>query len=107
MNQETSNLFDAVVQAVEHDPPNEKARGFGSTGLKVGGKIFAMLVEERLVVKLPRHRVEELVAAGNGVPFDPGHGRKMREWVAVSAGKPDQWIQLAHEARVFVAPRGT
>ena len=29
-------------------------RAFGSTSLKSGGKIFAMLVSGRLVVKLPR-----------------------------------------------------
>jgi hypothetical protein len=34
---------------------------FGSAGLKVHGKTFAMLVEGRLVAKLPRHRVEELL----------------------------------------------
>jgi hypothetical protein len=77
-----TELFDAVVQAVEHDPSIGKGRGFGSSGLKVGGKVFAMLVKGKLVVKLPRNRVQELIADGSGVPFDPGHGRVMREWVA-------------------------
>jgi TfoX/Sxy family transcriptional regulator of competence genes len=47
---------------------------FGSSGLKVGGKVFAMSVKNELVVKLPRERVDELVAAGAGSRFDPGHG---------------------------------
>jgi len=33
-------------------------------------------------VKLPKRRVAELVEAGEGQPFDPGRGRKMKEWPA-------------------------
>jgi hypothetical protein len=35
-----------------------------------------------LVVKLPRERVEELIAAGRGKPFAPA-GETFREWVLV------------------------
>jgi TfoX/Sxy family transcriptional regulator of competence genes len=100
----TNKLFDAVTAAVEHDPGVGKGRGFGSSGLKVGGKLFAMLVKDELVVKLPRHRVQQLIAAGSGAQFDPGHGRLMREWVTVPPGEADQWIRLAREAREYVAP---
>jgi hypothetical protein len=62
-----------------------------------------MLVERRLVVKLPHDRVQELIADGNGMPFAMGHGRVMREWVAIPASDPVQWIRLAEEARGFVA----
>lgn len=75
---------------------------FGSMGLKVGGKVFAMLVKGRLVVKLPKERVEALVASGGGEYFDPGHGRIMKEWVAVEPGNGD-WQSLAREAKHFVA----
>ena len=44
-------------------------RAFGSTSLKTDGKIFAMLVKDRLVVKLDRRRVDELVEAGTGKRF--------------------------------------
>lgn len=104
MTQDATKLFDAVVQAVEHDPSTGKGRGVGSSGLKVGGKIFAMLVEGRLVVKLRHDRVQELIADGNGMPFALGHGRLMREWVAIPANHSDEWIRLAEEARAFVAP---
>jgi hypothetical protein len=104
LTEDATKLFDAVVQAVEHDPPTGKARGFGSSGLKVGGKLFAMLVGERLVVKLAHDRVRELIADGSGMPFALGHGRLMREWVAIPASDGDQWIRLAEEARAFVAP---
>ena len=104
MTEDRTDLFDAVVQAVEHDPSTGKGRGFGSSGLKVGGKLFAMPVEGKLVVKLPEDRVQELIADGSGMPFALGHGRLMREWVAIPASDADRWIHLAEEARAFVAP---
>jgi hypothetical protein len=104
LTEDPTKLFDAVVQAVEHEPSTGTGRGFGSSGLKVGGKIFAMLVEGKLVVKLPHDRVQELIAHGYGMPFALGHGRLMREWVAIPASDADRWIRLAEEARAFVAP---
>ena len=49
--------------------PSDQPRpttGFGSSALKVNNKIFAMLVGGKLVVKLPRQRVDALIAAGEG-----------------------------------------
>jgi hypothetical protein len=98
-----AEIFEAVVEALEHDPKTDKGRGFGSDALKVGGKIFAMEVKGELVVKLPKERVDELIAGGSGTRFDPGHGRLMKEWVAVPPSDPEEWIRLAEEARAFVA----
>ena len=100
--------FDAVVEAFRDDraatPPG--GTGFGSSALKVGGKIFAMLTPRgEFVVKLPRARVEALVAAGDGVRFDPGHGRPMKEWLAMAPDSEADWLALAREARAFVAER--
>lgn len=75
---------------------------FGSSGLKVGGKVFAMLVKGNLVVKLPKERVDALVASGKGEHFDPGHGRLMKEWVTVGSGAEAAWVALAREAKGFV-----
>lgn len=69
---------------------------FGSSGLKINGKVFAMLVKGDLVVKLPRESVDELIAGGSGVAFDPGHGRVMKEWVRV---EPTQSPGLATPRR--------
>jgi TfoX/Sxy family transcriptional regulator of competence genes len=80
-------------------------RAFGSTSLKTGGKIFAMLVKDRLVVKLPASRVEQLVTDGVGERFDPGHGRIQKEWLSVHASDPELWRTLAHESEAFVARR--
>lgn len=77
--------------------------GFGSSALQIGGKIFAMLSNGRLVVKLPRRRVDALVAAGAGDRFDPRHdGRLMKEWLAVAPGSTEDWLSLAREAMRFV-----
>lgn len=82
-------------------------RGFGHDALKVRGKIFAMLSEGRLVVKLPKVRVDALVAAGDGEQFDPRRdGRLMREWLVVAPTYGGQWLALAREALAFVGARG-
>jgi hypothetical protein len=67
----------------------------------VNGKVFAMVVKERFVAKLPESRVDELVDAGRGEHFDPGHGKPMKEWVSVPSGKTS-WLELAREAHRFV-----
>ncbi len=74
---------------------------FASYGLRVDGKIFAMVVRGKLVVKLPRSRVDELVAAGAARPFDPGHGRLMKEWAELEGARPP-WSGLVREAHRFV-----
>jgi hypothetical protein len=77
--------------------------GFGSAGqLKINGRIFAMLVRSRLVVKLPKGRVDELVEAGEGERFDAGKGKPMREWFVLSPTSKKQWPAVAKEALEFV-----
>ena len=77
-------------------------KGFGSSGLKIGGRIFAMLSsKEKFVVKLPKERVDALVGARKGGYFDPGHGRLMKEWLEMK-GNQKLWVRLAKEARDFV-----
>jgi hypothetical protein len=77
------------------------ARKFGSNGLKADGKLFALFTQGTLVVKLPRERVAELVDAAVGTPFDPGHGRLMKEWLTV-VSPAASWLDLAKEAFAFV-----
>jgi TfoX/Sxy family transcriptional regulator of competence genes len=82
----------------------QSGKGFGSDALKVRGKIFAMLSHRRLVVKLPRQRVDALVASGDGDRFDPRRdGRLMKEWLALAPSSQVEWLSLAEEARAFVA----
>ena len=96
------SAFAALAERFTADPDVDTGTGFGSApGLRVTGKIFAMLPEEELVVKLPRERCEELVSAGEGRLFVIGK-RTMREWVAIPTVDRDRWTELASEALAFV-----
>jgi TfoX/Sxy family transcriptional regulator of competence genes len=94
--------FAAVIDAFARDRRVKTGKMMASVGLKVGGKIFAMLVRGDLVVKLPRERVSALVEAGLGKQFDPRRdGRLMKEWV-VLAGDDPPWVDVAREAYAYV-----
>ena len=78
-------------------------RGFGARGLRVDGKIFAMLDSKgRFVVKVPRIRADALLARGQAVHFEPVRGRPMKEWLVVTGRRPS-WLALAREAYEYVA----
>ena len=97
--------YQALADAFADDPEvvlPGPGGGFGADALKLGRKIFAMLVGGRLVVKLPEERVAALLDSGEGDPFVAG-GHQMREWVTVAAGQEHQWHALATEARAFIA----
>jgi hypothetical protein len=97
-------LIDRPGVSYGKDEPGTANR-FGSNALKIGGKIFAMLVRGALVVKLPRARVDELVDAGEGVRFDPRGGRPMTEWLVLDPDSQLGWLPLAAEAMQFVTPK--
>ena len=92
----------AVAETFDASSASRQPRKFGSNGLKVDGKLFALFTQGTLVVKLPKERVAALVAKGDGKPFDPGHGRLMKEWLTVVSPKLS-WSALAKEAHAFVA----
>jgi len=104
---EDSRLFPVIAAFAKDRSVTHGGKGFGSTGLKVNGKLFAFVSSKgQFVVKIPKARVEELVAGGKAEPFDPGHGRKMKEWAAINSATVD-WIHLAREAHRFVKGLGT
>ena len=69
--------------------------------LKIRKKMFAMLNKGRYIVKLPKERVEKLLNSGNGLPYDPGNGKIMKEWVIIPEDYSDKWIEYASEAKEF------
>jgi len=90
-----------VVRAFHAAQKAGKGRRFGSNGLKVNGKLFALIVRGRLVVKLPKARVAALVAAKKGEPFETAPGRVMKEWL-VLAERSRSCEAMAREAFAFV-----
>ena len=98
---EVDPRFAPVADAFTKDRQVTYGRMMASMGLKVNGKIFAMMVKGKLVAKLPKDRVDELVRAGKGGHFDPGRGLLMKEWVVVAHGSAP-WVDLAREAYRFV-----
>lgn len=82
--------------------PPDAGSGFGSSALRVDGRIFAMLVRESLVVKLPAARVNHLVEGGHGTHFDANKGKPMKQWLVLDGGSDYSWVDLATEALAFV-----
>lgn len=54
-----------------------------------------------IVVKLPRDRVDELIAGGEGQSFAPA-GKVFREWVLIESHDEDRWRELVQESIGFV-----
>ena len=93
--------FEAVAKRFADDGDVQAGTGFGSVrGLRVRGKIFAMLMDGALVVKLPVERCATIVEGG-GRPLSMGR-RTMREWVATDAVDPAAWAELADAAHAYV-----
>ena len=75
----------------------------GGPCARSGGEFVAMPHHkgDGIVVKLPRERVNELIAGGEGVSFAPA-GKVFKEWVLVEAHDEEQWIELLRESIAFV-----
>ena len=81
--------------------PPAGGRRFGAQALRFHGRIVAMLVDGCLVVKLPRTRVDDLVAGGAGVRFDAHRGTPMKEWFMLAPESPVAWSALTREAITY------
>ena len=102
MNETTEQLFADVTAPYRAMIGVTTGTGFGANpGLRYRGHIFAMLSRGALVLKLPAARVAALVAAGDGVPFDAGKGRPMREWLVLAGPDDGQWRALIAEAFAY------
>ena len=99
---EIAPSFAPVVAAFAGNRRVIRKRMFSSENvLTVNGKIFAKFPRGKFVAKFSKERVDEIVNAGKGERFNPGHGRLMKEWVSLEAGK-ETWVALALEAYEFV-----
>ena len=106
MSKNAEELFDDVAKSFNSDPKISQSKMFGSPGLKINGKVFAFLMKGKLILKLPKGQVDELVLANEGKPFGhmfaPNNWRPMKEWVEVLSDDEKVWLKLAKKARDFV-----
>jgi hypothetical protein len=103
MARTAEQIWKAIADTEIGTPGVSTGTGFGRTeGLRVSGKIFAMLVRGELVVKLPKDRVNDLLEEGIAHRFDAGKGRPMKEWAAVPPDSSRRWRALVKEAKDFV-----
>ena len=57
---------------------------FGCPAFYAGGKMFAAVVRDGVLLKLPPGNAADLLAANKAMPFTPG-GKTMGGWVVVPA----------------------
>ena len=102
-----ADLFEQLASRLLDEPGVQPGTGFGAMpGLRARDKIFAMLCRGELVVKLPRHRVDQLVAEGTAARFDARRdGRLAKEWASIPPEHGHAWESLAVEALRFVGPK--
>ncbi len=62
-----------------------------------------MEVKGKLVVKLSAERASELREAGFAEAFDPGHGRPMKQWVAIDPSSKLDWLKLYEQVQAALA----
>lgn len=84
-------------------PGVDWGRMFGTIGLRVRGKVFAVAVHDGgLMVKVPEARADELVAGGDVTRMSM-RGREMREWVVAPLDASDGvWRGLLEEAHAYL-----
>jgi hypothetical protein len=88
--------FAALADALD-DPRVERVAKMGRINLRVGGKVFAMTIRGRLVVKLAAARCQALVDAGTADFLVMGK-RVMKEWVTFAPAPGGLWLKVAREA---------
>jgi hypothetical protein len=96
------DLYEELTDDLLYDPAIGRATMMGYPCVRLAGRFLASYDGKAgcLVVKLPRQRVTELVAIGDGDPFAPA-GKVFREWVSIPTVNRKMWQGLLAEAVDF------
>jgi hypothetical protein len=100
------DVFWELIEELQHEDPRvEEGTIMGGRCARVSGAFLGLVdfKSSGMVVKLPRDRVDELIAQGVGQPFAPG-GKVFREWVSIPERDRRRWRSLLREGIAFVAP---
>jgi hypothetical protein len=106
MSTTDETLFWELIDELRADDPRvEEGTIMGGRCARVSGEFLALVdfKGSGLVVKLPRERVDALIATGTGQPFAPA-GKVFGEWVAIPHRDRRRWRALLREGISFVAP---
>lgn len=98
-------FWELIEELQAEDPRVDEGTIMGGRCARVAGE-FLGLVDFKgsgLVVKLPRERVDTLIADGIGQPFAPA-GKVFKEWVSIPRRDRRRWRALLREGVTFVAP---
>lgn len=98
-------FWELIDELRAEDPRIEEGTIMGGRCARVAGEFLALVdfKDSGMVVKLPRDRVDELIARGTGRPFAPA-GKVFREWVSIPQRDRRRWRSLLREGVAFVAP---
>ena len=106
MAQTDESVFWELIEELQlEDPRVEEGTIMNGRCARVAGE-FLGLVDDKgsgMVVKLPRDRVDELIASGVGQPFAPAK-KVFREWVSIPKRDRRRWRSLLRESVAFVTP---
>jgi hypothetical protein len=100
--------FDELAAELGRSAPVEVRRLFGREGLRAGGRYFAFLDGDRLVVHVPPAQAAALLASGRG-ETGSSLSPSMRKWLAVPFSPEPEgrvgWSRLLDDALVWAASR--
>lgn len=96
--------FWKIAEPLMQLPGVTRSTMMGLPCLRVDGAFFASWdrTTGALLVKLPEHEVDRLVAAGQADPFAPA-GRRFREWGSIPTTRTRSWPKLLDHAHQHVS----
>ena len=99
----TKEVYDELKKHFEMVPDVTVLDGTGAQGIKFKGKMFVMFTKGHILLKLPSIRVNELIGVGEGLPYDAGTGKTMKNWVIIPKTHQESWIKYCQEAKDFIS----
>jgi hypothetical protein len=100
-----AELQDVLGSLLDGLPDVGRKKAFGHDSFVVGKKVFLFPNADGVVLKLPRERIQELMARKKAAPLVMGK-RVMKEWAVLKAASPADCrkdLPLYKEALAFVA----
>ena len=95
-------IYADIKEHFANDSQVVVSSGKGAQGIKYKGKMFIMFYKGDLVIKLSPDRIKELIEVGDGLQFDPGTGKPMKDRLLLPLNKKHLWIPLSDESKEYI-----